>query len=64
MKISDVTEATGLSQSQIAHKLGLHRSAVTRWIERGIPSYREAQMRELIAANPRRKRGDRMGEAE
>ena len=40
MKISDVTEATGLSQSQIAHKLGLHRSAVTRWIERGIPSYR------------------------
>ena len=30
MKISDVTKATGLSQSQIAHKLGLHRSAVTR----------------------------------
>lgn len=64
MKISDVTEATGLSQSQIAHKLGLHRSAVTRWIERGIPSYREAQMRELIAANPRRKRGDEEDEAQ
>lgn len=64
MKISDVTEATGLSQSQIAHKLGLHRSAVTRWIERGIPSYREAQMRELIASNPRRKRDDKTSAAE
>ena len=49
MKISDVTEATGLNQSQIAEKLGLHRSAITRWSARGIPSYREAQMRELIA---------------
>ena len=49
MKISDVTEATGLNQSQIAAKLGLHRSAITRWALRGIPSYREAQMRELIA---------------
>lgn len=49
MKISDVTEATGLNQSQIADKLGLHRSAITRWALRGIPPYREAQMRELIA---------------
>ena len=49
MKISDVTEATGLNQSQIAAKLGLHRSAITRWALRGIPLYREAQMRELIA---------------
>ena len=49
MKISDVTEATGLNQSQIAEKLGLHRSAITRWALRGIPNYREAQMRELIA---------------
>ena len=49
MKISDVTEATGLNQSQIAEKLGLHRSAITRWALRGIPDYREAQMRELIA---------------
>ena len=49
MKISDVTEATGLNQSQIAAKLDLHRSAITRWAMRGIPSYREAQMRELIA---------------
>ena len=50
MKISDVTAATGLNQSQIAAKLGLHRSAITRWSLRGIPPYREAQMRELIAA--------------
>ena len=49
MKISDVTEATGLNQSQIAAKLGLHRSSITRWELRGIPNYREAQMRELIA---------------
>ena len=49
MKISDVTHATGLNQSQIADKLGLHRSAITRWALRGIPSYREAQMRELIS---------------
>lgn len=49
MKISDVTESTGLNQSQIAEKLGLHRSAITRWAMRGIPPYREAQMRELIA---------------
>ena len=49
MKISDVTEATGLNQSQIAAELGLHRSAITRWALRGIPPYREAQMRELIA---------------
>ena len=49
MKISDVTEATGLNQSQIAEKLGLHRSAITRWAMRGVPDYREAQMRELIA---------------
>ena len=49
MKISDVTEATGLNQSQIAAKLGLHRSSITRWALRGIPNYREAQMRELIA---------------
>lgn len=49
MKISDVIEATGLNQSQIADKLGLHRSAITRWALRGIPPYREAQMRELIA---------------
>lgn len=49
MKISDVTEATGLNQSQIADKLMLHRSAITRWSKRGIPLYREAQMRELIA---------------
>ena len=49
MKISDVTEATGLNQSQIAAMLGLHRSAITRWSLRGIPPYREAQMRELIA---------------
>ena len=49
LKISDVTEATGLNQSQIAAKLGLHRSAITRWAMRGIPPYREAQMRELIA---------------
>lgn len=49
MKISDVTEATGMNQSQIAHQLGLHRSAITRWALRGIPPYREAQMRELIA---------------
>lgn len=49
MKISDVTEATGLNQSQIADRLGLHRSAITRWSLRGIPPYREAQMRELIA---------------
>lgn len=54
MKISDVTEATGLSQAQIAEKLGLHRSSITRWAERGIPDYREAQMRELIAQNPRK----------
>ena len=49
MKISDVTEATGMNQSQVAAKLGLHRSAITRWALRGIPPYREAQMRELIA---------------
>lgn len=49
MKISDVIEATGLNQSQIADRLGLHRSAITRWALRGIPLYREAQMRELIA---------------
>ena len=49
MKISDVTEATGLNQAGIAAKLGLHRSAITRWALRGIPPYREAQMRELIA---------------
>lgn len=49
MKISDVSEATGLNQSQIAARLGLHRSAITRWALRGIPPYREAQMRELIA---------------
>lgn len=49
MKISDVTAATGLNQSQIADKLGLHRSSITRWALRGIPNYREAQMRELIA---------------
>ena len=49
MKISDVIEATGLNQSQVAAKLGLHRSAITRWALRGIPPYREAQMRELIA---------------
>ena len=49
MKISDVTEATGMNQSQIAAVLGLHRSAITRWALRGIPPYREAQMRELIA---------------
>ena len=49
MKISDVTEATGLNQAQIAAKLGLHRSSITRWALRGIPNYREAQMRELIA---------------
>ena len=49
MKISDVIEATGLNQSQIADRLGLHRSAITRWALRGIPAYREAQMRELIA---------------
>lgn len=49
MKISDVTAATGLNQSQIADKLGLHRSAITRWSLRGIPPYREAQMRELMA---------------
>ena len=49
MKISDVTKATGLNQSQIAANLGLHRSAITRWARRGIPSYREAQMREMIA---------------
>ena len=49
MKISDVTEATGMNQSQIAAELGLHRSAITRWALRGIPPYREAQMRELIA---------------
>lgn len=50
MKISEVIEATGLNQSQIAAKLMLHRSAITRWSKRGIPPYREAQMRELIAA--------------
>ena len=49
MKISEVIETTGLNQSQIAAKLGLHRSAITRWALRGIPPYREAQMRELIA---------------
>ena len=49
MKISDVTEATGMNQAQIAASLGLHRSAITRWALRGIPTYREAQMRELIA---------------
>lgn len=49
MKISDVIEATGLNQSQVADRLGLHRSAITRWALRGIPPYREAQMRELIA---------------
>ena len=49
MKISDVIEATGLNQSQIAANLGLHRSAITRWSKRGIPPYREAQMRELMA---------------
>ena len=49
MKISDVTEATGLNQARIAARLGLHRSAITRWALRGIPPYREAQMRELIA---------------
>ena len=49
MKISDVIEATGLNQAGIAAKLGLHRSAITRWALRGIPPYREAQMRELIA---------------
>lgn len=49
MKISDVTEATGLNQSQIAARIGVHRSAITRWSLRGIPPYREAQMRELIA---------------
>ena len=49
MKISDVTEATGMNQSQVAAKLGLHRSAITRWALRGIPPYREAQIRELIA---------------
>ena len=49
MKISDVIEATGMNQSQIAAELGLHRSAITRWALRGIPPYREAQMRELIA---------------
>ena len=49
MKISDVIEATGLNQFQIADRLGLHRSAITRWALRGIPPYREAQMRELIA---------------
>lgn len=49
MKISDVTEATGLNQARIAAILGLHRSAITRWALRGIPPYREAQMRELIA---------------
>lgn len=57
MKISDVTEATGMNQSQIATKLGLHRSAITRWALRGIPPYREAQMRELIA-QVRAERGD------
>lgn len=50
MKISDVIEATGLNKAGIATKLGLHRSAITRWALRGIPPYREAQMRELIAA--------------
>ena len=49
MKISDVIKATGMNQSQIADRLGLHRSAITRWALRGIPPYREAQMRELIA---------------
>ena len=49
MKISDVIKATGLNQAQIAARLGLHRSAITRWALRGIPPYREAQMRELIA---------------
>lgn len=49
MKISDVTEATGLNQSQIAAKLGMHRSAITRWALRSIPPYRESQLRELIA---------------
>lgn len=49
MKISEVIETTGLNQSQIAAKLGLHRSAITRWALRGIPPYREAQMRELMA---------------
>lgn len=49
MKISDVTHATGLNQSQIAARIGVHRSAITRWSLRGIPPYREAQMRELIA---------------
>lgn len=49
MKISDVIEATGLNQSQIAAKLGLHRSAITRWALRRIPPYREAQLRELMA---------------
>ena len=49
MTISEVIEATGMNQSQIAAELGLHRSAITRWALRGIPPYREAQMRELIA---------------
>lgn len=49
MKISDVIEATGLNQAGIAAELGLHRSAITRWALRGIPPYREAQMRELMA---------------
>ena len=57
MKISDVTEATGMNQSQIAAELGMHRSAITRWALRGIPPYREAQMRELIA-KIRAERGD------
>lgn len=49
MKISDIVQETGLTQAQIARRLKVHRSAVNRWAERGIPEYRAAQMRELIA---------------